>query len=83
MENYGMKVTSTHEMIEKLQKYEKENGVGAIIGISIVGGSDISYIIEIANDSNANKIFAKDGKYKETKIEISSTLDSDIFSRKY
>lgn len=28
MENYGMKVTSIHEMIEKLQKYEKENGVG-------------------------------------------------------
>lgn len=30
---FGRKVASTHEVIEKLQEYEKENGIGAIVSI--------------------------------------------------
>lgn len=35
-----MKVASTHELIEKLQAYEKENGIGAIIGIGTYCAGD-------------------------------------------
>lgn len=28
---HGMKVATTREVIEKLQSYEKENGIGAIV----------------------------------------------------
>ena len=31
---YGMKVATTREVIEKLQSYEKENGIGAIVSIA-------------------------------------------------
>lgn len=80
----GMKVASTREMIEKLQEYEKENGVGAVVGISTIMNGDrtIEYILRIANDSDYNRVFKKDGKYKETEIEISSIDDLDLFKDK-
>lgn len=77
----GMKVASTREIIEKLQEYEKENGVGAVIGISTVMNGDrtVEYILTIANDSDYNRVFKKNGKYKETEIEISSIEDTKLF----
>lgn len=77
----GMKVASTREIIEKLQEYEKENGVGAVIGISTIMNGDrtVEYILRIANDSDYNRVFKKDGKYKETEIEISSIEDVKLF----
>lgn len=82
---YGRKVASTHEIIEKLQEYEKENGIGAVIGISTVcsGNRTTEYIFEIANDSNGNKFFASDKKYKEELIEISSIEDDNLFPDRY
>lgn len=76
-----MKVASTREMIEKLQEYEKENGVGAVVGISTIMNGDrtVEYTLRIANDSDYNRVFKKDGKYKETEIEISSIEDIKLF----
>ena len=31
---YGMNVATTRDVIEKLQAYEKENGIGAIVSIA-------------------------------------------------
>lgn len=80
----GMKVASTREIIEKLQEYEKENGVGAVVGISTIMNSDrtVEYKLRIANDSDYNRVFKKDGKYKETEIEISSIDDILLFENK-
>lgn len=80
----GMKVASTREMIEKLQEYEKENGVGAVIGISTIMNGDrtVEYTLRIANDSDYSRVFKKDGKYKEIEIEISSIDDLDLFKDK-
>lgn len=76
-----MKAASTHELIEKLQAYEKENGIGAIIGIGTycAGDRENQYEIEIANDSIKNRIFVADGSYKETKIDISAVSDDELF----
>lgn len=80
----GMKVASTREIIEKLQDYEKENGVGAVVGISTIMNGDrtVEYTLRIANDSDYNRVFKKDGKYKETEIEISSIEDVKLFEEK-
>lgn len=80
----GMKVASTREIIEKLQEYEKENGVGAVVGISTIMNGDrkVEYKLRIANDSDYNRVFKKDGKYKETEIEISSIDDILLFENK-
>ena len=79
-----VKVASTREIIRKLQDYEKENGIGAVIGIATVGNGNrtIEYKLMVANDSNYNKIHKKDGKYKETEIEISSINDLELFECK-
>lgn len=76
-----MKVASTHELIEKLQAYKKENGIGAIIGIGTycAGDRENQYVIEIANDSNRNRVFIHDDNYKETKIDISAVQDNELF----
>lgn len=80
----GIKVASTREIIEKLQAYEKLNGVGAVVGIATIcnGNRDIEYKIKIANNSDYNRVFKNDGKYKETEIEISSIDDLDLFKDK-
>lgn len=77
----AMKVASTREIIEKLQEYENENGVGAVLGIATVGNGDrtVEYKLRIANDSDYNRVFKKDGKYRETEIEISSIDDLTLF----
>lgn len=78
-----MKVATTHEIIEKLQEYEKENGIGAITSIGRVGNGDrtIEYIFEIANDSDWNRVFSPEG-YQDTRIKIFSVDDNSIFDRK-
>ncbi len=77
----AIKVASTREIIEKLQEYEKQNGVGAVLGIATVGNGDrtVEYRLRIANDSDYNRVFKNDGKYKETEIEISSIEDVKLF----
>lgn len=78
------KVASTREIIEKLEAYEKIHGVGAVVGIATVcnGNRTVEYKIEIANDSDWNRVFNKDGSYKETVIEISSIEDDELFKRR-
>lgn len=78
------KVASTREIIEKLEAYEKLYGVGAVIGIGTVlnGDREVAYKLEIANDSDFNRVFNNDGSYKETVVEISAIDDNDIFKRK-
>lgn len=82
---FGSKVASTREIIEKLQKYEKQNGIGSVKGIAIIcdGDRETEYIFRIANDSDSNRIFTKDGKYKETEIRISSILDDRLFPDRF
>lgn len=82
---FGMKVASTHEVIEKLQEYEKENGIGAITGISTYcnGDRENEYCLKIANDSQANRVLTKDGKYKTVEIEISSVNDDELFPDRF
>ena len=84
---FGVKVasTSTSEIIKKLQEYEKEHGIGAVTSIATVCSGDrtVEYIFYIANDSHSNKILAKDKKYEETSIEISSINDNLLFPDRY
>ncbi len=82
---FEMKVASTHEVIEKLQEYEKENGIGAIVRIStyMAGDRENEYCLEIANDSESNRILTKDGKYKRTKIEISAVKEEELFPDRF
>ena len=78
-----MLVSSTSELISKLQEYEKYNGVGAIRGISIMmeGDRKINYILRVANDSYDNEILNnQDEHYQETTIEISAIKDIDLFT---
>lgn len=82
---FGRKVASTHEVIQKLQEYEKENGIGAIIEINthLNGDRENEFCFEIANDSKGNHVFAKDGKYKITGVEIPSVMDDVLFPDRY
>lgn len=79
----GLKVATTSDIIRLLQEYEKENGVGAIVGISthMEGDRENQYCFEIANDSDSNKICSESRKdhYKRTKIEIPSINDEELF----
>lgn len=79
-----MKVASTREIIEKLEAYEKIHGVGAVVGIATVlsGDRTAAYRLEIANDSDYNRVFNKDGSYKETTVEIISVEDDELFERR-
>lgn len=82
---FGIKVASTHQVIEILQQYEKEHGIGAIVGVSIHmnGDRENEFCFEIANDSNGNRVLAKDGKYKVVDVEIPSVLDNTLFPDRY
>lgn len=82
---FGSKVASTHDVIEKLQQYEKEHGVGAIVGVSIHmnGDRESEFCFEIANDSDGNRVLAKDGKYKRLNVEIPSVLDNTLFPDRF
>lgn len=75
-----MKVATTREVIEKLQAYEKENGVGAIIGITthMNGDRENNFCFEIASGSWSDLAF-KDPRYKRTDIEISAVDDEELF----
>lgn len=76
------KVSSTREIIEKLQEYEEKHGIGAVIGISTICNADraIEFIFEVVNDSDYNRVFNnKDDRYKETQIKISSIDDNILF----
>lgn len=71
-----MKVISTREMIKTLQKYEKNYGVGIIIGFS----NDIvepNYTIKIANRNEFGLI--KNPQYQPLEIPISMVSLSEIF----
>lgn len=80
-----LKVASTREIIEKLQKYEDRNGIGAIVGLSTFCGRDRTseYEFTIANDSEDNRVSDNEDKhYKRTTIKISSIYDAVLFSQK-
>ncbi len=77
------KVVSTREIIERLQEYEEEHGIGVVTDISTICNGDkiTEYILEIANNSIHNKVFNnKDNRYKKTKIEILSVDDNIFFN---
>ena len=83
---FGLKVASTHEIIEKLEEYEKENGAGAVVSLGTVcdGDRTVQYVSEIANDSEGNRVLAPDkDKYKRRKIEISAVSDDSLFPDRY
>lgn len=77
-----MLVSTTTEMIKKLQDYEKRNGVGAIrsIGFYVSGNRKNNYILEIANRSFSSEIEDNDnGNFREERIEISAIDDELLF----
>lgn len=77
-----MLVSTTSEVIKKLQEYEAKYGVGAIIGISRYGRGDRkeNYGIEIANDSYWNaENNNEDNHYHREVITISAIDDDKIF----
>lgn len=78
-----MKVATTHDIIEKLQAYEKENGIGVVTNVGRFGNGDrtTEYTFEVANDSDWNRVFCPE-RYKETIINIDSVNDDSIFKRK-
>lgn len=65
-----MKTASTHEIIEKLQAFEKLYRVGAVESISSVcsGDREIEYIFNV-EDKNGNDV----------KININTVLKTDLF----
>ena len=80
-----MLVSSTTELIEKLQDYEKRNGVGAIRSIDFYlnGNRKTNYILRIANGSCRNEFEDRDRgdeRFQEESIEISAVDDELLFS---
>lgn len=43
------------------------------------GDRENEFCFEIANDSNGNRFYAEDVKYKKTDVEIQSVLDNTLF----
>lgn len=73
-----MKTASTREIIEKLQAYENENGIGAVIGIGLVCGGATKYEFKISNGIS-DDLSLRTEDYKETVVEISSVEESQLF----
>lgn len=47
------------------------------------GDHENEFCFEIANDSEGKHVFAKDGKYKITGVEIQSVMDDVLFPDRY
>lgn len=80
-----MLVSTTTEMIEKLQDYERRNGVGAIRAISLCGSMkrENNFILFVSNQSMASEMEQLDKDYlQEERIEISAIDDELLFQRK-
>lgn len=79
-----MLVSTTRELIEKLQDYEKRNGIGAIrsIGTYIAGDRKKNFILKIANDSLFNEVDGTNARFREETIEISAIEDDILFASK-
>lgn len=77
-----LKVASTHEIIEKLMEYEKENGVGAVVRIAsyCAGDRTKAYRLDIVNQSEHDRMFHPE-EYRKTEIEISSVWDGDLLGK--
>ena len=79
-----MRIASTREIIEKLEAYEKEHGIGAVVSIGRICSLDEDvgiFSFNIVNDSDYNRMVDEDN-YKETTIQISSIDDDELFERK-
>ena len=79
-----MRIASTREIIEKLEAYEKEHGIGAVVSIGSICSLDEDagiFSFNIVNDSDYNRMVDEDN-YKETTIQISSIDDDELFERK-
>lgn len=77
-----MLVSSTSEIISKLQEYESKYGVGAVrsIGTVMAGDRKVNFIFEIANDTLDNEFLGKeDAEFRKERIEISAISDEEIF----
>lgn len=80
-----MLVSTTSEIIKKLQEYEAKYGVGVIISIGTycAGDRTDNYRFEIANDSYYNEALNnEDDHYYREFIKISAIDDDIIFPRK-
>lgn len=73
-----MKTASTREIIEKLQTYEKENGIGSVYSIATVCGGATKYEFNISNGISDDLSLRTDD-YKETVVEMSSIEESELF----
>lgn len=78
-----MLVSTTRELIEKLQDYEKRNGVGAIrsIGFYCAGDRKDNYVLSIANNSTENEVL-NDENFRVETIVISAVDEDLLFSCK-
>ena len=76
-----MLVSTTSEVIKKLQEYEAKYGTGVIrsIGTYCAGDRENNYYITIANDSFWNE---KLNNEDSERIIISAIDDDEIFPRK-
>ena len=72
-----MEVVSTREMIEALQRYEKDHGIGIITGFSDKDTTEPGYIIRIANRNEFGLL--NNPNYVPKEIPISSCKISAIF----
>lgn len=75
-----MKTASTREIVDKLQTYEKENGIGSVYSIGLVCGINktIQYEFKVANGIS-DDLSLKTEDYKESVLEISSIDESELF----
>lgn len=79
-----MLVSSTRELIELLQDYERRNGIGAIrsVGTYISGRRDKNFILNIANDSLFNEVDEANASFHIETIETTAVEDDILFANK-
>lgn len=79
-----MKIASTREIIDKLTEYEKEHGIGAVIGVMTIAPGDraVQYIFEVAGNSYAKTDGDAWREANIEKIEISALNDEELFKDK-
>lgn len=79
----GIRAVTTHDVIEKLQAYEEQYGVGVITDIEEFSKGDVMYSLTIANDSRRNFANAGDHRYREIAVELDAVRDVEVFPDRF
>lgn len=75
-----LKLISTHELIEKLQEYEKENGIGTIVGVGVNYPSNKvnEYYFIVSNNPEVSEALNNEDKHNRTDINVFYLTDDTL-----